>query len=88
MQHIAWHSDDGDDVRWQQRVAEAGIHVTPVIDRGYFKSVCFRQFQRILFGFATTSPGFAVDADPDHLGEELAPPGSRGVALEHAAVLG
>ncbi len=47
------------------------MHVTPVIDRDYFLSVYFRQPQGILFEIATTSPGFAVDEDPDHLGEEL-----------------
>jgi glyoxalase family protein len=42
-----------------------------VIDRDYFLSTYFRQPQGILFEIATTSPGFAVDEDPDHLGEEL-----------------
>jgi glyoxalase family protein len=69
--HIAWHSPDEEHVPWQRRVAEAGMHVTPVIDRDYFKSVYFQQPQGILFEIATTSPGFAVDEDPDHLGEEL-----------------
>jgi glyoxalase family protein len=71
VHHIAWHSPDADHVPWQERVAEAGMHVTPVIDRDYFKSIYFRQPQGILFEIATTSPGFAVDEDPDHLGEEL-----------------
>jgi glyoxalase family protein len=71
VHHIAWHSRDEDHVSWQQRVAQAGMHVTPVIDRDYFKSVYFRQPQGILFELATTSPGFAVDEDPDHLGEAL-----------------
>ena len=56
---------------WQQRVAAAGMHVTPVIDRDYFNAIYFRQPQGILFEIATTSPGFAVDEDPDHLGEQL-----------------
>jgi glyoxalase family protein len=71
VHHIAWHSRDEDHVPWQQRVADAGMHVTPVIDRDYFLSIYFRQPQGILFEIATTSPGFAVDEDPDHLGEEL-----------------
>jgi glyoxalase family protein len=71
VHHIAWHSPDADHVSWQQRVADAGMHVTPVIDRDYFKSIYFRQPQGILFEIATTSPGFAVDEDPAHLGEEL-----------------
>ncbi len=71
VHHIAWHSQDEDQVEWQQRVADAGMHVTPVIDRDYFKSVYFRQPQGVLFEIATTSPGFAVDEEPEHLGEEL-----------------
>ncbi len=71
VHHIAWHSADEDHVRWQERVAEAGMHVTPVIDRDYFLSIYFRQPQGILFEIATTSPGFAVDEDPEHLGEAL-----------------
>jgi glyoxalase family protein len=71
VHHIAWHSRDEDHVAWQQRAAEAGMHVTPVIDRDYFKSVYFREPQGVLFEVATTSPGFAVDEDPGHLGEEL-----------------
>ena len=71
VHHIAWHSQDEDHVAWQQRVREAGMHVTPVIDRDYFKSVYFQQPQGVLFEIATTSPGFAVDEDPEHLGEEL-----------------
>ncbi len=71
VHHIAWHSPDADHVRWQQRVGEAGMHVTPVIDRDYFNAIYFRQPQGILFEIATTSPGFAVDEDADHLGEEL-----------------
>ena len=41
------------------------------IDRDYFNAIYFRQPQGILFEIATTSPGFAVDEDPEHLGEEL-----------------
>jgi len=71
VHHIAWHSRDADHEAWQRSIAQAGMQVTPVIDRDYFKSVYFRQPQGILFEVATTSPGFAVDEDPDHLGEEL-----------------
>jgi glyoxalase family protein len=71
VHHIAWHAHDADHVDWQRRVGAAGMHVTPVIDRDYFLSIYFRQPQGILFEIATTSPGFAVDEDPAHLGEEL-----------------
>jgi len=71
VHHIAWHSADADHVPWQQRATHAGMHVTPVIDRDYFNAIYFRQPQGILFEIATTSPGFAVDEDPAHLGEQL-----------------
>jgi glyoxalase family protein len=71
VHHIAWHSTDEDHIPWQQRVGQAGVQVTPVIDRDYFNAIYFHQPQGILFEIATTSPGFAVDEDPDHLGEEL-----------------
>jgi glyoxalase family protein len=71
VHHIAWHSQDADHVSWQARVRDAGQQVTPVIDRDYFHAIYFRQPQGILFEIATTSPGFAVDEDPEHLGEAL-----------------
>jgi glyoxalase family protein len=71
VHHIAWHSRDEDHLPWQARIAAVGMQVTPVIDRDYFYSIYFRQPQGILFEIATTSPGFAVDEDPEHLGEEL-----------------
>jgi glyoxalase family protein len=71
VHHIAWHSTDEDHVAWQERVAQARMHVTPVIDRDYFLSIYFRQPQGILFEIATSSPGFAVDEEPAHLGEAL-----------------
>jgi glyoxalase family protein len=71
VHHIAWHSHDADHPTWQRRVADAGTRVSPVMDRDYFRSIYFRQPQGILFEIATTSPGFAVDEDPERLGEQL-----------------
>ena len=71
VHHIAWHSRDEDHTAWRTRVREAGMQVTPVIDRDYFAAIYFRQPQGILFEIATTSPGFAVDEDPARLGEAL-----------------
>jgi glyoxalase family protein len=74
VHHIAWAAQDDDHVAWQQRVREAGGFVTEVKDRDYFKSIYFREPRGILFEIATLSPGFAVDEDPEHLGEELRVP--------------
>jgi glyoxalase family protein len=56
---------------------EAGMHVTPVIDRDCFDAICFRQPRGILFEIATTSPGFAVDEDAGNLDETLSLPSRR-----------
>jgi glyoxalase family protein len=45
-----------------------------VQDRDYFLSIYFREPRGVLFEIATVSPGFAVDEDPEHLGEELRVP--------------
>ena len=55
-------------------MAEAGAYPTPVIDRFYFRSVYFREPSGVLFELATIGPGFAVDEDPEHLGESLSLP--------------
>ena len=50
---------------------EAGGRPTGIIDRQYFHSIYFHEPGRVLFEIATVQPGFAVDEDPDRLGEEL-----------------
>ena len=87
VHHIAWHSLDEDHAAWRERVHAAGQHVTELIDRDYFFALYFRQPQGILFEIATSSPGFAVDEDPAHLGEALRlPPQHEHLRdhLEHA----
>jgi glyoxalase family protein len=71
VHHIAWASRDEDHLSWQERVRAAGRQVTDVRDRDYFQSIYFREPSGVLFEIATLSPGFAVDEDPEHLGEEL-----------------
>lgn len=71
VHHIAWACRDEDQLAWQRLLREAGSQVTPVLDRDYFTSIYFREPRLILFEIATLSPGFAVDEDPGHLGEEL-----------------
>jgi glyoxalase family protein len=71
VHHIAWACQDEDQPAWRELIAELGGYVTDVRDRDYFKSIYFREPRGILFEIATLSPGFAVDEDPDHLGEEL-----------------
>ena len=71
VHHIAWAARDEEHLAWRARVAEAGMHVTDVRDRDYFRSIYFREPRGILFEIATLGPGFAIDEDPAHLGEQL-----------------
>ena len=71
VHHIAWGSRDEDHLGWQARVRGAGGYATDVRDRDYFQSIYFQEPRGVLFEIATQSPGFAVDEDPEHLGEEL-----------------
>jgi glyoxalase family protein len=74
VHHVAWASPMDDHSAWRERVAAAGAHVTPVIDRFYFKSIYFREPSGVLFEIATIGPGFATDEPLEHLGERLSLP--------------
>ena len=71
VHHIAWCDRDEEHADWRGRLAAAGQRPTPVIDRQYFLSIYFREPRGVLFELATPSPGFAIDEDPEHLGEQL-----------------
>ena len=75
VHHVAFRApDDAAHRRWQARLRAAGVGVTEVIDRYYFRSLYFREPGGVLFEIATDGPGFATDEDPAHLGERLALP--------------
>jgi glyoxalase family protein len=74
VHHIAWSAPMEDENAWRERVDEAGLRPTPVIDRYYFKSVYFREPSGVLFEIATQGPGFTVDEPLESLGEELSLP--------------
>jgi glyoxalase family protein len=74
VHHVAWASPMDDHHAWQSRVAAAGLHPTPVIDRFWFHSIYFREPSGVLFEIATLGPGFGVDEDHEHLGEALVLP--------------
>jgi glyoxalase family protein len=71
VHHIAWCDRDADQEAWRDRLLESGEHPTPIVDRQYFQSIYFREPGGVLFELATPSPGFAVDEEPEHLGEAL-----------------
>jgi glyoxalase family protein len=79
VHHVAWATTMEEHQAWRERVARAGAHPTPVIDRFYFRSVYFREPSGVLFELATIGPGFATDEPADKLGERLSLP----PAFEH-----
>jgi glyoxalase family protein len=79
VHHVAWAAPLDEHSAWRERVIAGGGRPTPVIDRFYFRSIYFREPSGVLFEIASIGPGFAVDEDPDHLGEGLALP----PAFEH-----
>jgi glyoxalase family protein len=71
VHHIAWCDRDDEHAQWREHLAQVGARPTQIVDRQYFWSIYFREPRGVLFELATPSPGFAVDEDPQHLGEEL-----------------
>ncbi len=74
VHHVAFACQPDEQEAWRSRIADAGEHPTPVIDRFYFRSIYFREPSGVLFEIATIGPGFAVDEDAAHLGERLSLP--------------
>jgi glyoxalase family protein len=72
IHHIAWRvANEEELVHWQMKLMNAGMHVTEVKDRNYFKSVYFREPGGVLFELATDPPGFAIDESVEDLGTDL-----------------
>ena len=72
VHHVAFRArDEGEQARRRERIAGAGLNVSPVMDRTYFKSIYFREPGGVLFEIATDGPGFAVDEGVEALGTGL-----------------
>lgn len=77
VHHVAFRvADDAAQAAWRGHLEEAGRSPSPVRDRNYFHSICFREPGGVLFELATDPPGFAVDEPLASLGSELKPPPS------------
>jgi glyoxalase family protein len=75
VHHVAFRApDDAAQEGWRGRLEEAGVPVTPIIDRFYFRSIYFREPGGALFEIATDGPGFAADEPEEMLGSHLALP--------------
>ncbi len=72
VHHLAFATPtDEDQMAIRERLISAGLNVTHVLDRQYFRSIYFREPGGILFEVATIPPGFSIDERIDRLGSEL-----------------
>ncbi|HEY2190832.1 MAG TPA: VOC family protein [Actinomycetospora sp.] len=72
VHHVAFRAPDGEtQERWRTQLVDAGLEVTPVLDRRYFTSIYFREPGGVLFEIATDRPGFDVDEPLLELGRHL-----------------
>jgi glyoxalase family protein len=58
-------------LEWREKLVEAGLPVSAVMDRVYFKSIYTRDPDGHIIELATLGPGFSVDETPDKLGSAL-----------------
>lgn len=72
VHHMAWRTaDENGQQKLRNRLLGRGNHVTPVVDRRYFKSIYFYEPGNVLFEIATDSPGFGIDENTNELGTRL-----------------
>jgi glyoxalase family protein len=72
VHHIAFRAPDRDtQARWRAELADAGLHVTEIVDRQYFTSIYFHEPGGVLLEIATDQPGFAIDEPLLELGRSL-----------------
>jgi glyoxalase family protein len=74
VHHVAFRTPDADYDGWAERLNEFGVPNSGKVDRFWFRSLYVREPNGVLFEIATDGPGFAVDEDPDTLGEKVVLP--------------
>ena len=75
IHHVAFRTPTDDtQIAARQTLVANSLHVSPVIDRAYFKSIYYREPNGVLFEIATDQPGFAIDEPVETLGTKLSLP--------------
>lgn len=64
-------ADEKTQLEWREKLIDAGLDVTPVMDRIYFKSIYTNDPDGHIIELATAGPGFAFDETPAELGTHL-----------------
>ena len=72
VHHVAMAiGSDEEQIALREDLLSAGVKVTDIRDRSYFRSIYFREPGGVLFEVATVQPGFAVDEPVESLGTDL-----------------
>jgi glyoxalase family protein len=71
VHHVAFGTTVTEHPEWYERIRQAGVHSSPVIDRHYFHSIYFREPGGVLFEIADDGPGFTVDVPLEELGSKV-----------------
>ncbi len=75
VHHVAFRvATDTEQREWEEKLDEAGVRSSGVIDRFYFKSLYFREPGGVLFELATDGPGLDADEPLATIGSRLALP--------------
>jgi glyoxalase family protein len=72
VHHVAFRAPhDAEQIARQEALRAAGVQVTDVRDRTYFRSIYFREPGGVLYEIATDGPGFTLDESAAELGSAL-----------------
>jgi glyoxalase family protein len=63
--------DEASQLAWRETLVRAGLRVSPVMDRIYFKSIYTNDPDGHIVELATAGPGFTLDESPAELGTSL-----------------
>lgn len=63
--------DEETQLEWRAKLLDAGLRVSPVMDRVYFKSIYTNDPDGHIIELATYGPGFTIDEESDQLGTSL-----------------
>lgn len=70
--HFAFAVEDEESqLEWREKLIKAGLPVSPVMDRDYFRSIYTRDPNGHIVELATLGPGFTADEPLETLGTEL-----------------
>jgi glyoxalase family protein len=72
VHHVAWGTTVAEHPRWDERLRQAGVQSSGIVDRHYFHSIYFREPSGVLFELADDGPGFTVDGlTHEQLGSQI-----------------